>query len=305
MLDPHDTSNVMGNQGVALFAKELQQTPLKAFLMTPPCVPAAPAFEDAGFEVTLGSLVESRKIPLIKGVAETMDFVRVLNQEEEIMKILAYGRENQLLFDGHAPELRGMDAQAYFGTGPIRTDHECVTVDEMLEKFEMGVHVIIRRGSLAEPASAGELVKRLDGADTSRLLLSTDGCINVKDVVHKGHMNYALRQIVAEGVDPMTAVQMATINVARAHHLDHRIGAVAPGYEADMVLVDNLENFNPEMVFLDGKEIKRGLRLPRMEYPAEAVNSIKLEEVKPESLKISRRKARPGSRSSRSSTRPS
>ena len=286
LLDPHDTSNVMGNRGVALLAKEFQGTPLKAILMTPPCVPSAPVFEDAGFEVTLDSLVESRSIPLVKGIAETMDFTRVLNQEEEIMKILAYGRENELLFDGHAPEVTGMDAQAYFGTGPIRTDHESVTVDEMYEKYSMGVHVIIRRGSLAEPASAGELLRRLEGADTSRLLLATDGCINISDMVHKGHMNYALRQIVAEGVDPMTAVQMATINVARAHRIDHRVGAIAPGYEADMVLVKDLKDFETVQVFIDGNEVPRDFKLKRMEYPEYALNSIKLKELKPGDLRI-------------------
>lgn len=284
LLDPHDTSNVMGNEGVELLAKEFQTTPLKAIFMTPPCVPSAPIFEDAGFEVTLDSLVESRKIPLIKGIAETMDFNRVLAKEPELLSILAYGRENELLFDGHAPCVVGTDAMAYFGSGPIRTDHESVTVDEMYEKYSMGVHVIIRRGSLAEPASAGELVSRL--SDTSRLLLATDGCINVKDMVHKGHMNYALKQIVAEGVDPMTAVQMGTINVARAHRIDHRVGAIAPGLEADMVLVEDLKDFNTKMVFVNGREIPKDFRLPRTAYPEKVVNSIKLPPLTPADLQL-------------------
>ncbi len=285
VMDPHDTVNVMGNEGMALLADEFCKTPLKVVLMTPPCVPSAPALEDAGFEVTLDSLKESRNIPLVKGIAETMDFGRVLAAEPELLSILAYGRENELLFDGHAPGVTGCDAMAYFGTGPIRTDHESVTVDEMYEKYGMGVYVVIRRGSLAEPASAGELVKRL--TDTSRLLLSTDGCINVTDMVHRGHLNYALRQIVAEGVDPMTAVQMATINVARAHRIDHRVGAVAPGYEADLVLVEDLKDFNTKMVFVDGKEIPRDLKLPRVTYPQKALNSISLPELTPADLKVS------------------
>lgn len=283
-MDPHDTVNVMGNEGLALLAQEFQKTPLKVVLMTPPCVPSAPVFEDAGFEVTLESLTESRKIPLVKGIAETMDFGRVLAKEPELLSILAYGRENELIFDGHAPCVTGGDAMAYFGSGPIRTDHESVTVDEMYEKYGMGVHVIIRRGSLDEPASAGELVKRLK--DPSRLLLSTDGCINVRDMVHKGHMNYALSQIVAEGVDPMVAVQMATINVARAHHMDHRVGAIAPGLEADMVLVEDLKEFRPHMVFVNGEEIPRDWKLPRVSYPAKVLNSVVLSELTPEQLQI-------------------
>lgn len=284
LMDPHDTVNVMGNEGLALLADEFTKTPLKVVLMTPPCVPSAPALEDAGFEVTLDSLKESRKLPLIKGIAETMDFGRVLSKEPELLSILAYGRENELIFDGHAPCVTGTDAMAYFGSGPIRTDHESVTVDEMYEKYSMGVYVIIRRGSLAEPASAGELAGRLN--DTSRLLLATDGCINVRDMVHKGHMNYALRQIVAEGVDPMIAVQMATINVARAHRMDHRVGAIAPGLEADMVLVEDLKDFNTRQVFVNGEEIPRDLKLKRAAYPEKAVSSIKLEKLTPEALRI-------------------
>lgn len=284
ILDPHDTSNVMGNEGVALLAEEFRKTPLKAVFMTPPCVPSAPLFEDAGFEVTLDSLVESRKIPLVKGIAETMDFNRVLAKEPELLSILAYGRENELLFDGHAPCVVGTDAMAYFGSGPIRTDHESVSVDEMYEKYSLGVHVIIRRGSLAEPASAGELVSRL--TDTSRLLLATDGCINVSDMVHKGHMNYALKQVVAEGVDPMIAVQMGTINVARAHRIDHQVGAIAPGLAADMVLVEDLKDFNTKKVFVDGREIGRDLHIPRTAYPEKVMNSIRLPRLTPDDLHL-------------------
>ncbi len=284
MLDPHDTVNAMGNDGMKMLADDLKDTPLKVHLMTPPCVPSSPIFEDAGFEVTLDSLKESMDFPLVHGIAETMDFGRVLRQEPELMKMIAYGRENGILFDGHAPCVLGRDAMAYFGSGPIRTDHESISVDEAYEKYGLGVHVIIRRGSLADPVHAGELVSRL--SDTSRLLLATDGCISVNDIVNKGHMNYALSQIVAEGVDPMIAVQMATINVARAHRIDHMVGAIAPGLEADMVLVEDLKEFIPRRVFLNGEEIPKDYRLPRKPYPERALHSIKLAPLTEDRLKI-------------------
>ena len=284
VMDPHDTVNAMGNHGLKALAEEFSKVPMKIIMMTPPCVPSAPALEDAGFEVTSDSLKETWEMPIIHGIAETMDFPRVLSQEPELMNILAFGRSNEILIDGHAPEVVGEDAQAYFGTGPIRTDHESVTIEEMYEKYSLGVHVVIRRGSLAEPASAGELVKLLP--DTSRLLLATDGCINVSDLVHKGHMNYALRQIVAEGVDPMTAIQMGTINVARAYRVDHRIGAIAPGYEADMFLVKDLVDFETTCVICDGKEIPRDLKIPRMEYAEEFLNSVKFTDITPADLSI-------------------
>lgn len=284
VMDPHDTVNVMGNEGLSILAEDFESTPLKVVLNTPPCVPSAPVFEDAGFEVTFDSLRESRKNPQIKGIAETMDFGRVLGKEPEMMKMIAYGREEEMLFDGHAPCVLGKDAMAYFGTGPIRTDHESVSVDEAFEKYSMGVHIILRRGSLEDPVNAGELVKRLP--DTSRLLLATDGCINVSDIVHKGHMNYVLKQIVSEGVDPLEAVQMGTINTARAYRIDHRVGAIAPGYEADMVLVDDLRDFRTSRVWLNGSEIKRPYRLPRFDYPAKALNSVKLEQLRPEDIAL-------------------
>lgn len=277
VMDPHDTVNVMGNEGMAILAEDFKSTPLKVLLNTPPCVPSAPVFEDSGFEVTLESLKESRNIPLASGIAETMDFGRVLSKEPEMMKMLAYGRSEDMLFDGHAPCVRGKDAMAYYGTGPIRTEHESVSVDEAYEKYGLGVHVILRRGSLEDPVHAGELVKKLP--DTSRILLATDGCINVSDIVEKGHMNYVLKQIVSEGVDPLQAVQMATINTARAYRIDNRVGAVAPGYEADMVLVEDLKDFSTVKVWINGEEIRRPYTLPRYEYPQKALTSVKLDKV--------------------------
>ncbi len=284
MLDPHDVSNVMGNKGVSLLEKELKGTPLKFFLMSPPCVPSSPILEDAGFEVTPQSMEQSFNIPSINGIAETMDFGRVLSCEPDMMEIIALGRDKALLFDGHAPEVAGEQAMAYFGTGPIRSCHESVSVEEMYEKYSMGVHVIIRRGSLGEPASAGEFISMLN--DTSRVLLSTDGCINIPDMLNRGHMNYALKQVVEEGVDPLVAVQMATINVARAYRLDNKIGAVAPGYDADMVVVEDLKDFKVVDVYLNGEVVDKNLSLPRFEYPKEMLNTIKLKKVKAEDLVV-------------------
>lgn len=289
VMDPHDTVNVMGNEGMAILAEDFAQAPLKVVLNTPICVPSAPVFEDAGFEVTLDSMKESRSIPMVSGVAETMDFGRVLDKEPEMMKMIAYGRGQEMMFDGHAPCVTGRDAMAYFGTGPIRTDHESVTVDEAFEKYSLGVYVILRRGSLEDPVHSGQLVKKLP--DTSRLLLSTDGCINVSDIVHRGHMNYVLKQIVAEGVDPLTAVQMGTINTARAHRIDHKVGAIAPGYEADMVLVGDLKEFDTLKVWLNGEEVDKTCSVPRYEYPQKVLNSIKLKEITPEDIALTSKAA--------------
>lgn len=283
ILDMHDVCNT-GLDCMHSFAREVASTPLKAFLMIPPCVPATPNLEEAGANMTLKAMQEAFSLPCIWGVAEAMDFNRILDREPEIMSILAWAREKGLRIDGHCPELRGDDLQAYLTNG-ILTDHESVSLEEMLEKYRLGMKVILRRGSLEEPVRAGDFIDAL--ADTTNVLLSTDGCIYLDDLLDQGHMNQALKAMVAEGVDPITAVQMGTINVARAYGFDHRMGAIAPGRCADMVVVSDLQNFDIDAVFIDGRKFDAdNSNIPRYEYPSQVLNTIKLGPVAPETFAI-------------------
>ena len=283
ILDMHDVCNT-GIQCMHSFARELALTPLNAYLMIPPCVPGTPTLEEAGAEVTLQDMQEAMRLPNAWGIAETMDFNRVLAQEPEIMSILAWGQEQNLRIDGHCPELLGDDLQAYIAAG-ILTDHESVSLPEMLEKYRLGMKVILRRGSLEEPVRAGDFTAAL--SDTTNVLLATDGCIFLDDILDKGHMNRALQAIVSEGVDPVTAIQMATINVARAYGVDHHIGSIAPGRRADLVLVSDLQNFDVEAVFLQGKQYDaRTYAIPPYTHPPEVLNSIRMGEVSPETFQI-------------------
>lgn len=283
VLDMHDVCNA-GIECMHSFALELAQTPLNVILMIPPCVPGTPTLEEAGAEMTLKDLQEAMRLPNAWGIAETMDFNRVLDQEPEIMSILAWSREQNLRIDGHCPELLGDDLQAYIAAG-ILTDHESVSLPEMLEKYRLGMRVILRRGSLQEPVRAGDLVAALP--DTTNVLLSTDGCIFLDDILDKGHMNRALQAIVSEGVDPITAIQMATINVARAYGVDHHIGSIAPGRRADLVLVSDLQNFDVEAVFLGGKKYDpETYSIPPYNHPREVLNTVKMGEVSPETFQI-------------------
>lgn len=276
VLDMHDVCNT-GIDCMHNFAREVSATPLKAFLMIPPCVPGTPTLEEAGANMTLEYMKEAFNLPRIWGVAEAMDFNRILDREPEIMAILAWARDKGLRIDGHCPELRGDDLQAYLTTG-VLTDHESVTLEEMLEKYRLGMKVILRRGSLEEPVRASDFINSI--ADTSNALLATDGCIYLDDILDYGHMNRALKAMVAEGVDPITAIQMGTINVARAYGFDHIMGAIAPGRNADMVIVSDLQSFDVEAVFLDGKQfVNKNIEIPRYSYPPEVLNTIKLEPV--------------------------
>lgn len=283
VLDMHDVCNT-GLDCMHSFAREVASTPLKSYLMVPPCVPGTPNLEEAGANMTLKGMQEAFALPRIWGVAEAMDFNRILDREPEIMAILAWAREKGLRIDGHCPELRGDDLQAYLTTG-ILTDHESVSLEEMLEKYRLGMKVILRRGSLEEPVRASDFINTL--ADTSNALLATDGCIYLDDILDYGHMNRALKAMVEEGVDPITAVQMGTINVARAYGFDHLMGAIAPGRCADMVVVSDLQNFDVEAVFIDGRRFEEeDTQIPRYSYPHEILNTVKLGPVTAETFAI-------------------
>lgn len=268
VLDAHDAVNVLGARGGAYLMKEMAHTPLTPVWMASPCVPSAPGYEDCFGQIEPADVKTMIEEYGMYGIAEAMDFHRVIEGEASLAAILAYGREKGLMIDGHAPCVRGEALDAYIAAG-IKTDHESVTVEEMLEKYEKGMYVIVRRGSLQEPASARELLEKV--GETERVLLSTDGCITVQDILEHGHMNYALAQLVAEGVEPMRAVRMASLYPAKAYGLTH-MGAVEVGKKADLLLVKDLQNFEAVSVYVDGMPL-----LPEYEreaFPEEVTHSL-------------------------------
>lgn len=268
VLDAHDAVNVLGARGAAYLMKEMAHTPLTPVWMASPCVPSAPGFEDCFGQIELSDVKTMIEEYGMYGIAEAMDFHRVTEGEASLAAILSYGREKGLMIDGHAPCVRGEDLDAYIAAG-VKSDHESVTVEEMLEKYEKGMYVIVRRGSLKEPASARELLAKV--GETERILLSTDGCITVQDILEHGHMNYALAQLVAEGVDPMRAVRMATLYPAKAYGLTH-MGAVAVGKKADLLLVKDLQHFEAVSVYVDGMPLLPSYQ--RETFPEEVTHSL-------------------------------
>ena len=268
VLDAHDAVNVLGARGAAYLMKEMAHTPFTPVWMASPCVPSAPGFEDCYGQIELSDVKTMIEEYGMYGIAEAMDFHRVIEGESSLAAILAYGREKGLMIDGHAPCVRGEALDKYIAAG-VKSDHESVTVEEMLEKYEKGMYVIVRRGSLQEPASASELLAKV--GETERVLLSTDGCITVQDILAHGHMNYALAQVVAEGVEPMRAVRMATLYPAKAYGLSH-MGAVAVGKKADLVLVKDLQHFEAASVYVDGMPLLPSYQ--REGFPEEVIHSL-------------------------------
>ena len=284
IIDMHDVCNV-GLDCMRHHACETASTQLKAHLMIPPCVPGTPKLEEAGATMTLAAMQEAFNLPNAHGIGETMDFVRVLDREPEILSILAWANSQGLKIDGHCPHLVGDPLQAYGVTG-IFSDHESASLEEMHEKYRLGFKVILRRGSLREPVRAGDFVNAL--ADKTNVLLSTDGCIFLDHLLDKGGMIEAVRQIISEGVDPLMAVKLASYNVARAYGIDHKVGVVAPGRAADLILIDDIETINIVDVFVDGNRVFQATQSDpsSYEYPAEILNTVKIGAVSADQFQI-------------------
>lgn len=253
VLDPHDAVNVLGAKGAKYLMDEMETTQFTPVWMASPCVPSAPEYEDCFGQIMLKDVKTMIEDYGMYGIAETMDYNRVIKEEKTLKQILEYAQNKNLMIDGHAPCVVGDDLNKYIGSG-VSSDHESVSVEEMTEKFQKGMTVIIRRGSLKEPASAKEFLEQV--GESERILLSTDGCITVQDILNYGHMNYALSQIVKEGVEPVLAVKMATLYPAKRYGLKN-LGSIQKGKIASLVLVKDLEDFHVEKVFVKGEIVKR------------------------------------------------
>ena len=253
VLDPHEIANVFGIDGVRALLHDADEVPLDAYVMVSSCVPASP-FESSGATLTPEDIAELlRTEPRAIGLAEMMDYPAVVaGVEDAIAKVAAAGDRH---IDGHAPGLSGRSLNAYLAAG-VRSDHECTTYEEALEKRRLGMWIMIRQGSAARNLEA-LLPLVLEHGITNCLLCTDDR--EPHDLQKHGHINDVVRQAVALGCSPADAVTMATLNAARYHRL-HEHGAVAPGYLADIVAVRDLVSFRPERVWKRGRLVADGGR---------------------------------------------
>ncbi|MCF8055578.1 MAG: adenine deaminase [Desulfocapsa sp.] len=247
--DPHEIANVAGISGIKYFNTESQNLQTRIYMMAPSCVPAT-HLEHSGAVLNSADIETILKLPKVLGLAEMMNFPGVLAQDVEVLRKLKIAHGRHVPVDGHAPGLSGKDLQAYIGSG-IMSDHECTTAEEAREKLRSGMFLFIREGSTAKNLEA--LLPVVTGKNSHRCLLVTDDC-HPQELLVDGHLDKILRRAVSLGLDPITAIQMVTINVANYFGFQD-CGAVAPGYLADLVLFEDLENIQPEMVFSGGKEV--------------------------------------------------
>jgi adenine deaminase len=242
--DPHEIANVLGTPGIRFMLAASDSLPVDFFFMLPSCVPAT-HMETAGARLSAEDLLLFRDEPRVLGLAEMMNYPGVLACLEPVLeKISAFDGSVR---DGHAPLLTGRDLNAYIAAG-IRSDHECTLLEEAQEKIRLGMHVMIREGTQAKNLSA--LLPLVSAATAAHCSLVTDD-LHPHDLMQKGHLNYLIDRAVAQGLDPVMAIQMATFNTARYFGLKDR-GAIAPGYQADVLVLSSLDPIAVTTVFKKG-----------------------------------------------------
>ena len=243
--DPHEIANVAGLEGIRYVLNATEQLPLNVYVMLPSCVPAT-HLETSGARLTAEDLETLIHHPRVLGLGEMMDYPGVLEKSAAVLeKIrLAQGK----IVDGHAPGLTGKELTGYIAAG-IRSDHECVTPEEAMERLAQGMHVMLREGSAAH--NLLQLLPAVNQYTVGRCLFATDDR-HPEDLIEQGHINHMVKLAIQAGCDMAWVLQMATINAANYFRIGD-LGAVAPGYRADLLVFDNLEDWRPIMVFKDGQ----------------------------------------------------
>ncbi len=259
--DPHEIVNVAGISGLNYMMNAAKNTALSVKFMLPSCVPATP-FEHAGAIIDSQTMKGPIQFTNVLGLGEFMNFVGVINADDEVLNKLLVAKRFGKIIDGHAPAIKGKDLNAYSAVG-IRGDHECSTVDELNDRLENGEYVILREGSACHDLP--KLASAVNNTNSRRCLLCSDDR-QPKTIFEAGHVNGHLKMCVELGIDAVTAIQMATINAAECWKLEGR-GAIAPGYRADLVLMDDLTEFNASQTWIEGKLVaKDGEYLPEIKH---------------------------------------
>ena len=257
VVDPHEITNVFGLEGIQYMLKSSKYNPLNVFLMLPSCVPAT-HFETSGSSLKGFDLYPFLNEKWVLGIGEVMNYPGVLRQDQDILDKITMADEKRV--DGHAPNLSGMDLCAYVAAG-IRSDHEGTSVEEVREKLRLGMHIMIREGSLTK--NLRDLLPAITSYNLNRCFFVTDDR-HPKDILDEGHIDFMVRTAIEMGIDPVSSVRLATINCAEYFKLD-KLGAIAPGYVADMLVLDSLDEPRVEMVFKRGKLVARDGQILELE----------------------------------------
>ena len=247
--DPHEIANVLGTEGIRYMLRCAKYSPIDVYLTLSSCVPAS-QFESAGATLDAVDLLPLLAEQWVLGLAEMMNFPAVVAADEETLdKIRVAGDK---IIDGHAPGLSGKDLSAYVSAG-IHSDHECTTLEEAREKLRSGLMIMIREGSQARNL---QTLLPLVTPETSHLFMFVTDDKDVEDLLAEGHIDHIIRQAIAQGMKPATAIRLASINPARYFGL-RRFGAVAPGYEASLAILDDGDNYRVTRAYQRGRLVAK------------------------------------------------
>lgn len=276
IVDPHEAANVAGADGINYILKQTEKSTANVFVMMPSCVPATD-IDDNGCMFAANDMYPFIGNPRILGLGEVMDDFAVINGDPRMFAKFALFDHQTI--DGHAPFLRNRQLSAYRMAG-VETDHEASSFDYALEEARRGIHVHVREGSAAHNLDdiISGIVKA--GIDTEHFSFCTDDK-HIEDILREGHINYNVRRAVELGLDPFKAIKMATINTAKCYGLKN-LGAIAPGYQADFVIFDNIKDFNVLDVYFKGKRIDRGAEIKVPKCPPRLKHTVNLEKVSAE-----------------------
>ncbi|MBI5835088.1 MAG: adenine deaminase, partial [Armatimonadetes bacterium] len=247
-VDPHEVANVRGAAGVEWMLSAARDLPVRLYVNVPSCVPASP-LDESGAVLDAAAVTRLLGLDGVVGLAEMMNYPGVVFGDDEVLAKLAAAAGRPI--DGHAPFLGGQQLCAYLLGGPD-SDHECTNPAEALEKLRLGCYLLMREGSATRNLAA--LLPALNDDNARRVCLCCDD-IAAEDLLGSGHIDRIVREVIAAGVAPLRAVQMATLNTAERFGLSRQIGAIAPGRRADLVVVDDLTTFIPRRVWSAGQLI--------------------------------------------------
>ena len=244
--DPHEIANVMGTDGIEYMLQATEDLPVDVRFMLPSCVPATP-LDESGAILDYRSLDSFYEHPRVQGLAEMMNFVGIIAGDDQPVEKIVAAQAHHKKIDGHAPDLVGNDLNAYIAAG-VYSDHECHDLNDAIAKLQRGQFIMIREGTAARNLDA--LAPLLCDKYAERCMFCSDDK-HPSDLLEKGHIDYLVKRAIALGADPITAVKVACHNAARYFLLNNR-GAIAPGYLADFVIIDDFQHFNIEKVYKKG-----------------------------------------------------
>ncbi len=288
--DPHEITNVLGKTGFNYILEASKGLPLDVYLMVPSCVPATP-FDESGAEITHEDIAQLLAKPGVIGLAEMMNFPGVLDGSLDVLRKISTATDSKKVVDGHAPGLSGKELNAYIASG-VRSDHECTTAEEAMEKISLGQWVMIREGTACKNLEA--LMPLFEKPYCDRCMLVTDDK-HPGDLAKEGHIDHIVRKAISLGANPVNAYKMASYNAAIYFGLTSN-GSISPGYAADFVILDDVNSVKIHSVYKKGKRIDDSIDsilrsiVRANPYVLKVSDTVRIREITADNFKLNKEK---------------